>query len=128
MYRPSSLLVRAFVSNQYSLPHISTDSTAAVNTPTFVLLGMQDVPCSGLPRIKVLLTRADPRTKVLVVFHTFHCFSIHSSGIVNSVLIKTHTVGFLSIYIETNLSRCILYFSGEDLGNEIPEAVKLLKC
>ena len=79
MYRPSSLLVRprVFVSVDASLPYISTDSTAAVNTPTFVFLGMRDNYTgfslwamsharSGTPGIKVLLTRAAPRTKVLV--------------------------------------------------------------
>ena len=51
----------------------------------------------GTPSIKVLLTRVDPRTKVLVVLYILYCLSIPSSYIVHYVLIKTHTVGFLSI-------------------------------
>ena len=77
---------------------------------------MGNVPCSGTPGIKVLLARADARTKVFVVLYTLYCLPISSLDIVHYALIKTHTIGLLGVYIKTNLNSCTLYFSEDILS------------
>ena len=53
-----------------------------------------------------------------MLLYTLYSLSIPSNDILHLVLIKTLTVGFLGINIETDLSSRLLYFS-EDFNSNI---------